>query len=188
MFKIWPTTDLLLIYQILDKVLERVVAGQLRQCLSINNLLEPFQFGFRLGHSTKTPCLGHKWSSHPCWHGGFIRYYCCLWYNISYCFSRKLRAWLGITGTAFDWFKSHLTDHFQFVCLGNNKSEPRLVLQGVPQGSVLGPILFRIYMLPLGEIIYMFGLGFHCYADDAQIYLSTHPSLNLAVAGPIWMR
>ena len=75
---------------------------------------------------------------------------------------RIMESRLGITGTVLNWFQSYLT----------NRTSLYHLLCGVPQGSVLGPILFTIYILPMGDIARRHGITFHIYADDTQIYCS----------------
>ena len=74
------------------------------------------------------------------------------------------------------WFSSYLTDRQQKVRIGDKVSPSKVLEWGVPQGSVLGPLLFSIYMLPLGDIVRKHNLMFHMYADDVQIYISVEPT------------
>ncbi len=63
---------------------------------------------------------------------------------------KRLSRLVGIRGKALEWFKSHLSHRSSSVKYGNYVSTTATVTCGVPQGSVIGPILFSLYMLPLG--------------------------------------
>ncbi|MDG2555425.1 reverse transcriptase domain-containing protein, partial [Vibrio parahaemolyticus] len=72
-------------------------------------------------------------------------------------------------------FKSYLQDRDFFVSLGNYESVQTKITCGVPQGSILGPLLFNIYMLPLAQIMEYHNISYHTYADDTQLYITVSP-------------
>ncbi len=82
---------------------------------------------------------------------------------------------MGISGTALLWFESYLSDRSSRVSWRGEVSKSQLLATGVPQGSVLGPLLFSIYMSSLGSVIQKHGFSYHCYADDTQLYFSFQP-------------
>ena len=101
-----------------------------------------------------------------------------------------------INGVVHAWFRSYLTNCTQYVRCGESTSTPLSVLFGVPQGSVLGPILFLLYTADLVRLVESFGLEPHLYADDTQIYGSCRPGAtanlqsrvaNCIVAVADWM-
>ena len=82
----------------------------------------------------------------------------------------------GICGTALDWIKSYLSGRSSLVTWAGDVSTPLPLVTGVPQGSVLGPLLFSMYTRSLGPVISVHGMSYHCYADDTQLFLSFPPS------------
>ena len=87
----------------------------------------------------------------------------------------RLKYDFGFDGIVLKWFTSYLTNRTQSVSVNNSFSSKQLLSFGVPQGSVLGPILYSLYTTPLGSIINSFNLQYHMYADDTQIYMSVEP-------------
>ena len=80
-----------------------------------------------------------------------------------------------LSGTVFDWFSSYLSDRIQSVSVHSHISLKASVYCGVPQGSVLGPILFVLYTTPLSAVIERHSTFHHSYADDSQLKNSATP-------------
>ncbi|GFR95277.1 reverse transcriptase-like protein [Elysia marginata] len=87
----------------------------------------------------------------------------------------RLEISFGIKHIVLQWFQSYLKDREQTVVVDGVKSAGNVLKYGVPQGSVLGPVLFTIYTQPLAMLLNNFGLKYHFYADDSQIYGSCQP-------------
>lgn len=88
----------------------------------------------------------------------------------------RLNHMVGISGSVLKWLTSFLADRTFLVSVGNFHSAVAKLSWGVPQGSVLSPLLFSLYILPLGHIISSFKIiSYHLYADDIQLYISFKP-------------
>jgi len=92
---------------------------------------------------------------------------------------RRLEASYRLSGSVLQWFQTYLVGRRQYVRTGSSASSPTLIVCGVPQGSVLGPILFLLYTADLIPFIQSRGLLPHFYADDTQIYGFCRPSASL---------
>ena len=93
-----------------------------------------------------------------------------------------LESWFGVCGTALKWFTSYLSHRFQAIKIGSTLSELHELLFGMPQGSVLGPLLFSLYTIPLSKVIGTYpDIKFHFYADDTQLFIHmSHKNAALA--------
>ena len=170
----------------LGKVIERVVLKRLVAHIQENNLDETFQSAYKAQHSTETAMIRiHNDLSHLLDRNMAVLL---VLLDLSAAFDTvdhgklldTLKTSIGITGRAYNWFVSYLSGRSQSVCVNGELSSTRLIRFGVPQGSVLGPVLFSLYTRPLKEIIQLYGISYHRYADDIQLFTGYDPANQLS--------
>ena len=162
----------------ISKVMERSVLNQLVEHLQTNNLFGEFQSAYRKFHSCETAItkitndILFTLDNKECF---FI-----LFLDLSSAFDTVDRSILlsvlnkkyGVTGLALKWIESYLGNRHCYVNIDDCFSSGFLLLFGVPQGSILGPILFILYISEIENIAKCYGFKIHIYADDSQLYIS----------------
>ncbi len=165
----------------LGKLIERIVALQIVNHLKANDLMDTFQSAYRKYHSTETVLL--RVQNDILMHLDKSDTVMLVLLDLSAAFDTidhkilfdRMEKRGGIRGNVLEFLRSYLTDRKQTVVIGDNESTTRDLKYGVPQSSVLGPILFNIYMSPLRDLLRKHGLQYHIYADDTQLYIAFSP-------------
>ena len=155
-----------------SKVFEKAACGQLYEYFSSHALFYDSQYGFRKYHSTELAALELIDRIHKEIDENKIPF--SVFLDLSKAFDTldhdillyKLQ-YYGITGTALDWFRSYLTERYQYVDYNGASSSMKLLTTGVPQGLILGPLLFIIYMNDIHTVSN--NLNFIFYADDTTL-------------------
>ena len=162
----------------LSKIVEKVVHKQLTAYIESENLLPCHQSGYRKFHSCETAVTKI--------HNDILMMMdkqsnvVLLLLDLSAAFDtinhslllQKLQNTYGIKGCAKDWLKSYLINRKFSVNVKRASSSSYVLEIGVPQGSILGPLLFILYTKDIQHIVSKYGFSVHLYADDTQVYFA----------------
>ena len=167
---------------VISKLLERLILTRITNHLNVNNLYPTNQSAYRQCHSTETAVIKVFSDVLGAADHGKLTLLALL--DLSSAFDtvdheillQRLHASFGLSGLALNWLRSYLSGRVLRVKVGDTSSLSISSSCGVPQGSVLGPILFSLYISDLNHIIASHGLQAHFYADDTQVYGHCDPN------------
>jgi hypothetical protein len=159
-----------------SKALEKLIKNQIVDYLSQNNLLCKYQSGFREGHCTTTTVLKVIDDLSAAIDSRQLSVLALLDFSKAFdlvnhnLLLNKLQNQFRFSNSAVNLIKAYISDRAQVVFSNGEYSQKSCLLTGVPQGSVLGPILFSLFINDISECIQY--CKYHLYADDLQIYNS----------------
>ena len=161
---------------LLSKIKERAVLDQLLPILVANEVIPSVQSAYKQFHSTETALcrIYNDLATNTCAGKSSVL----VMLDLSAAFDTVDHQLLvndmdevGLRNSALKYMKSYLSDRVQRVVVGEASSDPVPLVCGVPQGSVLGPVLFSIYISGLKSVLQSHGVAYHFYADDTQFYI-----------------
>ena len=166
----------------MSKLIEKLVLDQLFRHLNQNNLWHTFQTAYRPKHSIETALLRVLNDLLTASDSGSISILTLL--DLSAAFDTidhsilltRLESTFCICDLALSLFRSYLQDRTQVIIVNGVKFSPSLLTCGVPQASILGPVLFILYTKPLSDVIRHHSVFHHMFVDDTELYKSDSPS------------
>jgi hypothetical protein len=172
----------------ISKILEKLFLSRFYPHVISSQLFNPYQSAYRKFYSTETSLTRLLDSIYHAADSGSATLLLAL--DLSAAFDtidhqtllNRLRTSFGITGLVFSWLSSYLSDRSFAVVTGSSSSLTCSCNTGVPQGSVLGPILFSLYTSPIHSIVSQYAVRQQQYADDTQLFISitsTNHSANI---------
>ena len=174
----------------INKIYEKILFRRLYNFLEKYNILYEFQFGFRQGHSTEHALVEIIDKIKQAIDNNELT--CGLFLDLSKAFDTVNHEILlykldhyGIRGPALKLIKNYLTNRKQFVKIGKNKSELRPISCGVPQGSVLGPLLFILYINDLHKACSTGNI--RIFADDTNVFFKCKDIKEITRIGSLLM-
>ena len=173
----------------LGKVLERIVVLQMKVHLERHGMLPVYQSAYRNNHSTETALVKVLNDLLLAVDKGNEAVLVLLDYTAAFdtidhdLLLHRLEHEFFITGIVLDWIRSYLHNRSQRVVINDTTSASFPLISGVPQGSVVGPLLFLLYTSPLTSVIDAHkGLQHAMYADDTQLYITLKPNEKVDAA------
>lgn len=163
------------ILSVLSKIMEKIMEAQLREHINKHDILPPTQSGFRPGYSCSTALLCITDDIFQASDEGNLTALALLDFSKAFdTIDHEILVGIlkscGVSGGAVDLLSSYLENRSQQVRLNGITSSSRIVTTGVPQGSILGPLLFTVYTSNFHRFIKHAKI--HMYADDTQVYYS----------------
>jgi len=155
-----------------SKVSERLVLARLRPHLTNSANFSKQQSAYRQRYSTETALVDVLESVYTAADNKEVTVLIGLDLSAAFdtvCHStltQRLQTEFGVSGTAISWIQSYLHGRTQYVKMGQHRSSEATLEVGVPQVSVLGPLLFAVYCSPVADVIAFHGVRHHQYADD----------------------
>jgi hypothetical protein len=169
----------------LSKIIEKAASCQTTDHVDGNHLSEVFQSAYKRQNSTETALLKVQSDILQSLDNNKAVFMVLLDMSAAFdtvdhdILSKRLKHRFGMGGAVQSWYNSYLKNRTTRVTIGHEFSAEHVLKYSLPQGSIIGPQGFTMYITPVGDVIRGHGISFHAYADDIQLYEEFDPKSDV---------